>query len=483
MSGFLDEHSIRSGTWQAFERIVARYLFVGGWKSVRLVGGSGDGGADVLATRGNRKWLVQVKHRRAPTGTQAFQETVKAGGLYQADVLVLASASGFTNDLRELREAHAATGIDVQLWDVPDFVRFGERLRSEALVERAPEDYELREYQEQACGAVVGEWLADNSGSALVVLATGLGKTFVAATAIRRIANMHDGAKVLVLVHTNPLLRQLEKAFWPFLRQEEGTLIANGEEEFSWELLERTPFVFASRDTLAARIVDGATLPEFDLVLVDECHHLGAKTYDAIFMDCRMPEMDGLEATAALRRREALRGGHVPIVAMTAHAMKGDRERCLDAGMDDYVSKPLQTRQFLQVVEGIVHPLGEPDAGTEACEAPPYDHDAALARLEGDLELLAEVAESFREEAPELLSEIRGAISRRDPEGLERSAHTLKGAVGNFSAAPAFEGDLGLEMMGKRQDMNGAEDAFNALERDVASLTEALGSVAGAAVH
>ncbi len=293
MSGFLDERSIRSGTWQAFERVVARFLFAGGWKSVRLVGGSGDGGADVLATRGGRKWLVQVKHRRAPSGMQAFQETVNAGALYQANVLVVASASGFTNELRELREDQANTGIDVQLWDVPDLARLGERLPSEALVEQAPVEYELREYQERACEAIVGKWLADKSGSALVVLATGLGKTFVAATAIRRIANLHDGAKVLVLAHTNPLLRQLEKAFWPFLRKEEATLIANGEEAFSWELLERTPFVFASRDTLAARIVDGATLPEFDLVLVDECHHLGARTYDAILRELHVGEEEG----------------------------------------------------------------------------------------------------------------------------------------------------------------------------------------------
>ena len=293
MSGFLDERSIRSGTWQAFERVVARYLFTGGWTSVSLVGGSGDGGADVLATRGNRKWLVQVKHRKAPTGPQAFQETVNAGARYQADVLVLASASGFTNDLRNLREAQATTGIDLQLWDLQDLVRFGERLPSEALVERAPTDFELREYQEQACEAVVGEWLVNNSGSALVVLATGLGKTFVAATAIRRITNMHDAAKVLVLAHTNPLVRQLEKAFWPFLRKEEGTLIANGEEAFRWELLERTSFVFASRDTLAARIVDGARLPEYDLVLVDECHHLGASTYDAILNGLRVGEEGG----------------------------------------------------------------------------------------------------------------------------------------------------------------------------------------------
>jgi len=302
VTGFLEERSLRSATWQAFERVVARYLFIAGWQSVRLVGGSGDGGADVLATMGVRRWLVQVKRRKRQTGIQAFEETVGAGALYQADVLVLASSSGFTNDLRERQQSQAAIGINVQLWDVPSLVRFGEKLRFEAPVEQSPEDYELRDYQEQACQAIVGKWLDDHSGSALVVLATGLGKTFVAAAAIRRIANQHEGIKVLVLAHTNPLLRQLEKAFWPFLRKEEGTMIANGEEKFDWALLEQTPFVFASRDTLAARIVDGQKLPRFDLVLVDECHHLGAQTYDTILDELGVgdeggPFLMGLTAT------------------------------------------------------------------------------------------------------------------------------------------------------------------------------------------
>ena len=96
-----------------------------------------------------------------------------------------------------------------------------------------------------------------------------------------------------------------------------------------------------------------------------------ARPFDLVLMDVQMPEMDGLEATAALRRREAVTGGHVPIVAMTAHAMKGDRERCLDAGMDDYIAKPLQTSVFLQVVEGVVRSPAEPDTGTDACKPPP----------------------------------------------------------------------------------------------------------------
>ena len=205
------------------------------------------------------------------------------------------------------------------------------------------------------------------------------------------------------------------------------------------------------------------------------------RTFDLVLMDVQMPELDGFEATAALRKRESATGGHIPVVAMTAHAMKGDRERCLEAGMDAYVSKPLQTSQFLEVVESMVPSQGEADPEAPCVESPPYDFDTALARLEGDLELLAEVARSFIGEAPDLLSEIRHSISRRDPAALERTAHALKGAVCNFSAGPAFDGALGLEIMGKQGDLVHAEAAFAGLERNVAMLGDALEALTGSA--
>ena len=126
------------------------------------------------------------------------------------------------------------------------------------------------------------EWLDNKSGAALVVLATGLGKTFVAGTAIRRMANQHPEFRVLVLAHSIPLLHQLEGAFWPFLRKEEATITAESHEKFSWDVLEEMPFVFGSRDTFASRVGQGHSLPEFDLVLVDECHHLMTSEYDLV---------------------------------------------------------------------------------------------------------------------------------------------------------------------------------------------------------
>src|SRR5205809_1494258 len=119
-------------------------------------------------------------------------------------------------------------------------------------------------------------------------------------------------------------------------------------------------------------------------------------------MDLQMPEMGGLEATAAIRERERTTGKHLPIVAMTAHAMKGDRERCLAAGMDGYLSKPIQAKDLFEVMDGVLSqkPLlerspGAPPAPTPgpASARPPggvLDENALMARLDGDTGLLAE---------------------------------------------------------------------------------------------
>jgi superfamily II DNA or RNA helicase len=293
VTGFLGELSLRSASWQAFERVVARYLQAAGWQSVRVVGGSGDGGADVIATRGNKRWLVQVKCRKNPSGADAFMETVNAGAKYKADVLVLASASGFSNTLLEQREKELHSNLNVQLWDIADLIRFSEGLPDSSLVEEFPERYRLREYQEKACQSVVSKWLENPSSNALVVLATGLGKTFVAATAIRRILNQAPKQRVLVLAHTNVLVRQLEKSFWPFLNKNEETLIANSEEKFDPLRLADAKYVFASRDTLVSLINKGERIPNFDIILVDECHHLGAATYDLLLEELDVGSAEG----------------------------------------------------------------------------------------------------------------------------------------------------------------------------------------------
>ncbi|MGE0679975.1 MAG: response regulator [Candidatus Binatia bacterium] len=204
---------------------------------------------------------------------------------------------------------------------------------------------------------------------------------------------------------------------------------------------------------------------------------LAREMFALILMDVHMPVMDGFAATSAIRQQEQSTGGHIPIVAITANAMNGDRERCLAAGMDAYLSKPFQAQQLCQVIESLVSsPL--PSTQTEANHAGApeavFDQWAVLERVEGDVELLREVVGLFFEEAPELLSAIREAIARRDSMKLEYAAHSLKGTVSNFGARAAREAALRLEVVGRSGDLTYAEPACAELEKEITSLTQAL---------
>jgi PAS domain S-box-containing protein len=201
-----------------------------------------------------------------------------------------------------------------------------------------------------------------------------------------------------------------------------------------------------------------------------------ARPFDLVLMDVEMPEMGGFEATAAIRAREQKTQGHLPIIALTAHAMKGDRERCLAAGMDGYVTKPIRGSELFQAMEQVLS--GRPGIERAEPESPPVrevmDRSAALERVGGDTQLLRELAGVFLAECPQWLSEIRGAINTRDPLKLKRAAHTLKGAVGTFGAAEAFEASLRLEKMSSLGELSQVEDAWCALQQALARLQPAL---------
>ena len=192
---------------------------------------------------------------------------------------------------------------------------------------------------------------------------------------------------------------------------------------------------------------------------------------DLALMDVQMPEMDGFEATAAIREKERATGEHLPVVAMTAHAMKGDRERCLAAGMDEYLAKPIRAERLYEVIEGLATAGTEPEAQPEVAEVPPaFDYAEALARAGGDAALLREIAALFLEQTPALLREIDAAIARGDAAVLERRAHTLKGSIGNFGAAAAHAAALRLAMIGKERRLNDAPAVFAELVGAVARL-------------
>jgi CheY-like chemotaxis protein len=203
---------------------------------------------------------------------------------------------------------------------------------------------------------------------------------------------------------------------------------------------------------------------------------LEKEKFDLVLMDVEMPEMDGFEATREIRARERATGGHVPIVAMTAHAMKGDRERCLDAGMDAYVAKPIRAQEILETMDRVV----SEEAGSrvivtrEQRDENVIDWLGAIAHLEGDVELLKEIAAMFLEQCPSLVARVREAVAMKDPVQIERAAHTIKGSVGNFAAKAAFEAAQRLEKVGRDGTLDEAEAAKAMLENELERLKPAL---------
>jgi PAS domain S-box-containing protein len=200
-----------------------------------------------------------------------------------------------------------------------------------------------------------------------------------------------------------------------------------------------------------------------------------AAPFDLVLMDVEMPEMGGFEATAAIRASEP-QGRHLPIIALTAHAMKGDRERCLAAGMDDYLTKPIRGLELFRAMERLLsHESIPPPAEHDSSPAPDVlDRAAAMERVGGDPQLLRDLAAVFVTESPKWLKEIHEAIQAEDAMKLKRSAHTLKGAVGIFGATEAFEASLRLEKMGSQNDLSQVAQAWSLLEHALDRLRPAL---------
>jgi PAS domain S-box-containing protein len=198
----------------------------------------------------------------------------------------------------------------------------------------------------------------------------------------------------------------------------------------------------------------------------------GPGAFDLVLMDVQMPEMDGFEAAAAIRKKERGTGTHLPIVAMTAHAMKGDRERCLAAGMDGYLPKPVKREELIDAVERHSYESPAPEKDRLARKQPGLDRAAVLARLDGDEEQLAELAGLFIQESPKLLSAIQQAIEQDDAQGLERAAHALKGSVGNFVIPTAVKAAQTLETMGREGNLAAADTAYAVLQEEIAGIVQ-----------
>jgi CheY-like chemotaxis protein/HPt (histidine-containing phosphotransfer) domain-containing protein len=203
---------------------------------------------------------------------------------------------------------------------------------------------------------------------------------------------------------------------------------------------------------------------------------LARETFGLIFMDVQMSDMDGFTTTQAIRQHEHGTGRHQPIVAITAHAMPGDRERCLAAGMDAYLSKPLQAQQLFEAIASLTPSPADTCAavGTIKPGAAVFDQQAALARVKGNREIFQEIIDLFCAEMPEVLATLRQAMARGDSQAVARVTHALKGTVGSFGAHAALEAVLRLEALGQSGDIALAEPAYSALEREIGHLGRAL---------
>jgi CheY-like chemotaxis protein len=201
--------------------------------------------------------------------------------------------------------------------------------------------------------------------------------------------------------------------------------------------------------------------------------------YPLVLMDCQMPEMDGYAATAAIRARES-NGQHTPIIAMTAGAMAGDRERCLAAGMDDYIAKPVHEKDLAATIARWLPEIGgqDPDAPEASLDQTSVDREV-LDRIAdpargGNKDFLVDLITLYLEEAPPLLASVRSAVAQGDAAALVRPMHTLKGNSGYFGAHRLEAICERLVALGREGTLAGVPELVAQLEREAAEVQRVL---------
>ncbi len=210
---------------------------------------------------------------------------------------------------------------------------------------------------------------------------------------------------------------------------------------------------------------------------------LERETVDLVLMDVQMPVMDGLEAISAIRAKEKVAGGHLPIIALTARTMKGDREKCLEAGADDYLTKPIRIPDFIAALEKFRYANAFPHSATATTNDPVIAMDMAemMSRVDGDRTLAEELARLFAGECPKYMEEIRQAIRTGDANSLEQLAHTVNGSSAQLGAKSVSQAAAVLEAQARSGDLAPIPEQFQALELEIGRLLHEMDAFFGMA--
>jgi superfamily II DNA or RNA helicase len=298
-NAFINLRRLQEGTWQAFERMIARYIEHGGFLDVTIVGGTGDLGADIVGSFKGKRWVLQAKFRTSVnTGKAAVIEAFTAHWSYDADVIVAATNKKFTDDALQYRAQRVREGFQVYLWDQSFFLAQFDNLSEYSAARREP-----RPYQRTAINALHDASLAGKS-KALITLATGLGKTIVASTFVAEYLENNPDAKVLFLAHMTDLVKQLERASWSQFSKYTDTHV--------WTDGEIPVYVdgvtFATWQSVVSAYRNGISLEgQYDLVVVDECHHAPSESFNDLLNYLEPKFLVGVTATPWRGDGESLR--------------------------------------------------------------------------------------------------------------------------------------------------------------------------------
>jgi PAS domain S-box-containing protein len=221
---------------------------------------------------------------------------------------------------------------------------------------------------------------------------------------------------------------------------------------------------------------------------LDALEHGGRRPFDVVLMDVQMPDIDGVSATITIRQRERPSGARVPIIALTAHAMTGDRERCVAAGMDAYLPKPVRPADLVEAVERFAalsadgksraratRPASVVGEKVSAFDNPDvFDSKRLLTRLGGDRRLLRELVAIFRADAPVLMRRINAASNRKDAEALAQAAHALRGSIGTIDGPRAHAAAASVEAAARSGDLQQASTLIDTLSTELSRLVRAM---------